>query len=204
MKNLIFFVINKFLKKLRLYSVRNTQIGKYVKINSGTQIINSLINDYSYCGYDCNFINVKIGKFCCISDNVIIGGASHPMHFVSMSSVFLSHKDSSQIKLGNLDYLPKLETFIGNDVWIGNRVIIKSGITIGTGAVIGTGSVVTKNVPPYAIVAGNPAKIIRYRFDENIILQLLESKWWDLSEDRLKKLSTHFDDPINFLKELNL
>lgn len=204
MKNLIFHLINKIIKKIRMYSLRYTHIGKYVKINSGTQIVNSYINDYSYCGYDCNFLDVEIGKFCCISDNVIIGGASHPMHFVSMSSVFLSHKDSSRIKLGDLDYLPINRTFIGHDVWIGNRVTIKSGINIGIGVVIGAGSVVTKDIPPYAIVAGNPATIIRYRFDDIIIAQLLESKWWDMSEQRLKKLSIHFDNPVNFLKELNL
>ncbi len=204
MKILIFLLVNKLIKKLRLYSLRGTHLGKYVKINSGTQIVDGFIGDYSYCGYDCNFLNVEIGKFCCISDNVIIGGATHPMHFVSMSSVFLSHKDSSKIKLGNLDYLPKIKTIIGNDVWIGNRVIIKSGVKIGTGAVIGAGSVVTKDVPDYAVVAGNPAKIVRYRFDEKIIHQLLVSKWWELSEENLRKLSPYFDDPVKFLKEVGL
>ncbi|TCB59732.1 CatB-related O-acetyltransferase [Acinetobacter terrae] len=135
---------------------------------------------------------------------MIIGGSSHPMHFVSMSSVFLSHKDSSQIKLGNLDYLPKDKTLIGHDVWIGNRVIIKSGVKVGTGAVIGAGSVVTKDIPDYAVVAGNPAKIIRYRFDEEMIYQLLASKWWELSEANLRKLSPYVDDPIKFLKEVDL
>ncbi|MHA3080190.1 CatB-related O-acetyltransferase [Acinetobacter sp. ANC 3791] len=202
MKYLIFLLINKFMKKIRFYSLRNSEIGKFVKINSGTQLVNSNFGDYSYCGYDCNFINVKIGKFCCISDNVIIGGATHPLHFVSISSVFLSHKDSSQIKLGNLNYLPQEFTYIGHDVWIGNRVSIKSGINIGTGAVIGMGSVVTKNVPDYAIVAGNPAKIIKYRFEDPLRYQLLESKWWDIDEIKLKKLSIYFDDPIKFLEEL--
>lgn len=204
MKILLFLLVNKLIKKIRLYSLRGTHLGKYVKINSGTQIVNGFIGDYSYCGYDCNFLNVEIGKFCCISDNVIIGGATHPMHFVSMSSVFLSHKDSSKIKLGSLDYLPKIKTIIGNDVWIGNRVIIKSGVKIGTGAVIGAGSVVTKDVPDYAVVAGNPAKIVRYRFDEKIIHQLLVSKWWELSEENLRKLSPYFDDPVKFLKEVGL
>lgn len=204
MKILIFLLVNKLIKKLRLYSLRGTHLGKYVKINSGTQIVDGFIGDYSYCGYDCNFLNVEIGKFCCISDNVIIGGAAHPMHFVSMSSVFLSHKDSSKIKLGNLDYFPKIKTIIGNDVWIGNRVVIKSGVKIGTGAVIGAGSVVTKDVPDYAVVAGNPAKIVRYRFDEEIIHQLLLSKWWEFSEENLRKLSPYFDDPVKFLKEVGL
>lgn len=203
MKNSIFLIVNKFLKKIRLYSVRNSEIGKYVKINSGSQVINSKIDDFSYCGYDCNIINTTIGKFCCLADRIIIGGASHPMHFVSMSSVFLSHKDSSVKKLGQLQYLPIIQTTIGHDVWIGNTVIIKAGVTIGTGAVIGAGSVITKDVEPYSVVAGNPAKIIRFRFDKELVSDLLRSEWWNYSENRLLALSKLFDKPLEFVKEIN-
>ncbi|AMT96345.1 MULTISPECIES: CatB-related O-acetyltransferase [Psychrobacter] len=203
MKNLIFLLINKFLKKIRLHSIRNSSIGKYVKINAGTQIIGSKVDDFSYCGYDCNIINTSIGKFCCLADRVTIGGASHPMHFVSMSSVFLSHKDSSVKKLGKLQYLPSIYTSIGHDVWIGNSVIIKSGVKIGTGSVIGAGSVVTKDVEPYAVVAGNPARIIRSRFDEELKIDLLRSEWWNYSEEKLLTVSHLFDEPVEFIKEIN-
>lgn len=203
MKNSIFLLVNKFLKKIRLYSIRDSSIGKYVKVNAGTQIVGSKIEDFSYCGYDCNIINTNIGKFCCLADRIIIGGASHPMHFVSMSSVFLSHKDSSVKKLGNLKYLPSIYTSIGHDVWIGNNVIIKAGVTIGTGAVIGAGSVVTKDVEPYAIVAGNPASLIRFRFDEKLRLDILCSEWWNYSDEKLLALSKIFDEPIEFIKEIN-
>ncbi|QOW54221.1 MULTISPECIES: CatB-related O-acetyltransferase [Acinetobacter] len=202
MKFIFLLFLNKFFKKLRFYSIRNCTVGDYVKINSGSQFFNSKISDYSYCGYDCNIINTNIGKFCCISDNVIIGGIDHPMHFVSTSSVFLSHKDSSKIKFGNLNYLPKIYTYIGHDVWIGNRVTVKSGVNIGVGAVVGAGSVVTKDIPPYAIVVGNPAKIIKYRFDEETRNKLLGTEWWNFSEEKLKKLSVFFDDPVKFLEEL--
>lgn len=202
MKNEAFLLINKLFKKLKLYSIRSSKIGEYVKINSGTQLVDVTFGDYSYCGYDCNIINAEIGKFCCLSDNIIIGGAEHPMHFVSMSSVFLSHRDSSVKKLGNLHYLPKVKTMIGHDVWIGNRAIIKSGVSIGTGAVIGTGSVVTKDVPEYAVVAGNPAKVIRYRFNEDIRTGLIRSEWWNLNEKSLVQLSKYFDQPQRFLEEV--
>lgn len=202
MKNFIFLLLNKFLKKIRFYSIRNSHIGKYVKINSGTQLYNVNFGDYSYCGYDCNINQTTIGKFCCLSDRIVIGGTAHPIHFVSMSSVFLSHKDSSQKKLGNLDYLPIVATEIGHDVWIGNGAIIKAGVHIGHGAVIGMGSVVTKDVPPYAIVGGNPAKVIRSRFDADLCDRLLQSRWWDLSEQELLKYSVLFNDPETFLKEL--
>lgn len=204
MLNLVYLLINKLFKKMRLYSIRESKLGKYVKINSGSQLFKSEVGDYSYCGYDCNILYTTIGKFCCLSDNIIIGGVNHPMHFVSMSSVFLNHQDSSQIKLGNLNYLPIEYTYIGHDVWIGNRALIKSGVTVGSGAVIGAGSVVTKDVPAYAIVGGNPAKILKYRFDEEIIERLLKSEWWNLEEDILKKLSTHFNEPNKFLSEMNL
>jgi acetyltransferase-like isoleucine patch superfamily enzyme len=202
MKNSVFLLVNKFFKKIRLYSIRNSNIGRYVKINAGTQVIGSKIDDFSYCGYDCNIINTNIGKFCCLADRITIGGASHPMHFVSMSSVFLTHKDSSVKKLGNLKYLPSIYTSIGHDVWIGSSVIIKAGVTIGTGAVIGAGSVVTKDVESYSIVAGNPAKIIRFRFDEETKRELLHSEWWNYSEEKLLTLSHLFDRPIEFIKEI--
>ena len=77
---------------------------------------------------------------------------------------------------------------IGNDVWIGDNVIIKNGVTVGDGAVIGAGAIVTKDVPPYAIAAGVPAKIIRYRFDERTVRRLSETKWWSLPDDVIKTL----------------
>ena len=143
-----------------------------------------------------------MGKFCCLADRITIGGASHPMHFVSMSSVFLSHKDSSVKKLGRLEYLPLLSTSIGHDVWIGNGAIIKAGITIGTGSVIGAGSVVTKDVEPYSVVAGNPARMIRKRFNEELTAKLLRSEWWNYSEEKLLALSYLFDKPVEFIKEI--
>ena len=82
----------------------------------------------------------------------------------------------------NVKYESCPKTFIGNDVWIGADVKIKSGITIGNGAVIGAGAVVTKNIPDFAVVGGVPAKIIKYRFDDETISKLLDSNWWELSE----------------------
>lgn len=90
--------------------------------------------------------------------------------------------------------------YIGNDVWIGRGVMIKNGIKIGNGAIIGAGAVVTKDVPDYAIVGGVPAKIIRYRFDENTIKLLLESKWWDYPFDVIKDLDHR--NPLHFIEQL--
>lgn len=91
---------------------------------------------------------------------------------------------------------------VGNDVWIGNEVIILRGVTIGDGAVIGAGTVVTKDVPPYAVVSGNPAKIIKYRFSDNIINELLTLKWWEYGPDILKGIDiTDISETCKHLEE---
>lgn len=89
---------------------------------------------------------------------------------------------------------------IQDQSWVGAKAFIGMGVTIGNGAVIGSGAVVTKDVPPYAIVAGVPAKILRYRFDEEIINRLQKSEWWKLSDEKLKQLSKLFDNPEAFLE----
>ncbi|MEZ8292911.1 CatB-related O-acetyltransferase [Vibrio splendidus] len=158
----------------------------------------------SFCGYDCTINNCDIGSFTSIASRVIIGGSMHPMHFVSTSPVFLSHRDSVKMKYSTHDfeYIPR--TLIGSDVWVGEGVFIKSGVSIGHGAVIGMGSVVTKDVPPYAIFAGNPAKLIRYRFDEHVIKKLIISEWWERNDDFLNQFGPYFDDPDKFIKMIEV
>jgi acetyltransferase-like isoleucine patch superfamily enzyme len=109
----------------------------------------------------------------------------------------------------SMSYIDKIEENIpiniGNDVFIGMNVTILDGITIGDGAVIGAGAVVSKNIPPYAIAVGNPIKIIKYRFDENTISNLLIIKWWNFKEERLKEVENYFKDVEGFIKNnLNL
>lgn len=130
---------------------------------------------------------VHIGKYCSIADYAVIGVGDHTTTTLSTSP--FQYMPNCIEGLGNI-VVPKSnlikreikETYIGNDVWIGYRAFIKMGVNIGDGAIIGAGAVVTKDVEPYAIVGGVPAKLIKYRFDENIRKQLLELKWWDLPE----------------------
>lgn len=197
------FLYFKFLLKSRGVAVKNSNIGFDSKLEPGTTFINSSIDNYSYCGYDCLILNTRIGRFCSIANKVVIGGASHPMHFVSTSPVFLSHKDSVRTKFANHKFLPEIKTIVGNDVWIGENVLIKSGVKIGNGAVIGMGSVVTKDVPDYAIVAGNPARIIKYRFEKDLIDKLLSSEWWFFSPEKLCEIGKYMNDPREFVRIIN-
>ena len=143
-----------------VYVDSNCEIGNYTYLSSGTKI----------------YSNTKIGNFCSIGPNVIIAPGEHPLdQFTTHPIIYDSawnKKISSKCDINK-------NTVIGNDVWIGCNALIKTGIKIGNGAVIGACSVVTHDVPPYAIVAGNPAKIIRYRFNDDIIQKLIDTKWYD-------------------------
>jgi acetyltransferase-like isoleucine patch superfamily enzyme len=119
-----------------------------------------------------------------------------------MSPVFYEGRDSVKAKFAEHKREPAKRTTIGNDVWIGQNVLIKQGVKIGTGAVVGMGSIVTKDIVPYSVVAGNPAKEIRKRFDSEIIKQLLRSNWWDFDDNKLKKTGYLFNNPVKFINEL--
>jgi hypothetical protein len=124
------------------------------------------------------------------------------MEYVSMSPVFLSHVDSVKSKFALHDYKNIPAITIGHDVWIGERAMVKSGITIGHGAVIGMGSMVTKDIPPYAIWGGNPARLIRYRFREGVIKALLAIQWWHFDDEKLRCFSPLFTSPEDFIQAL--
>jgi len=129
---------------------------------------------------------VIIGKYCSIAPDVrLITGGIHPTDRISLFpfqakwNLENKFKDGFPYAKGNIE--------IGHDVWICTGVTILSGVTVGHGAVLAAGCVVTKNVPPYAVVAGNPAKILRYRFSEDKITNLMENPWWDWSEEKIKE-----------------
>lgn len=193
---------SKILKKLRGSSIINSTIHISSKVESGSLIVNTTIDKHSFCGYDCQLINSKIGSYCSLSNNIVMGGGKHPLEWVAMSPVFYEGRDSVRAKFSIHKREKAQRITVGNDVWIGEKVLIKQGVKIGTGAVVGMGSVVTKDVPDYAIVGGNPARVIRMRFDKELIEALLQSKWWEYDDVKLKKYAQFFTVPQLFLSKL--
>ncbi len=142
---------------------------------------------------------VKIGRYCSFGTDIHYFGADHPVDHAVMSAYFYNNSfaglDVKDVKRHNLN--------IGNDVWIGHGAIIVSSChNIGNGSVIAAGAVVTKDVPAYAIVAGVPAKILKYRFDEGIRSKLEDSKWWEKSPKELMKFYDNIDNPGQWAKDV--
>lgn len=164
---------------------RKLSIGAYTDIVSGTEL-----HDVA-----------SIGRYCSIAKDVIIGQdrKSHPLSWLTSHSGLVSLRQ----KLGGIapHHDGVQQTVIGHDVWIGMDVLILEGVTIGTGAVIGAQSLVNKDIPPYAIAVGSPAKVVRYRFDPEVIDGLLASQWWNLPAQRLAQLP--IEDPQAMLAQLN-
>lgn len=196
----LFYIYARLLKKGRGVAIKGSDIHKTSKVESGSTIIDTVFEKHSFCGYDCLFNNCEVGSFTSIANKVTVGGSAHPMHFVSMSPVFLSHKDSVRTKFSMHDFHDIPRTKIGNDVWIGEGVFVKAGVEIGHGSVVGMGSVVTKDVAPYSIVAGNPAQFIRRRFSEDQIADLLDIEWWAFSDNELRHSADLFKDPELFIE----
>lgn len=134
---------------------------------------------------------LHIGKFCSIADGVIVFlGSNHRVDWITTYPFgHINKSNFPKIQVNTGHPISKGDVIIGNDVWVATNATILSGVKIGDGAVIAASSVVTKDVPPYTIVAGNPAKIIRKRFDDETITKLLKIKWWDLNQDKINEIS---------------
>lgn len=192
--------------------VNITKNSKFEGMNSlgKNTYFNGKLGYGTYIGSNC-IINASVGRYCCIADNVHVYVGIHPVKWASLNPMFYSTKKQNGYSYVHQDYFEE-ETFadkiekygiiVGNDVWIGARTTILGGITIGDGAVIGAGAVVTKNVPPYTIVGGVPAKKIKTRFDQEIIEQLLDYRWWEKSPEWIKKNVLSFQNVEKLLELL--
>lgn len=189
-----------------LSKVRNCEFEGRCKVYDGVIMENSRIGYGTYIGWRAEIGNAKIGRFCSIAPNVKILSGSHPTHFVSSHPMFYStfrQNGSSFVNGDRFNENPTLESGyaveIGSDTWIGNAAIILPKVKIEVGAIIAAGSVVTKNVESYQIVAGNPAKLIRYRHKPDVCARLHASKWWESDLDWIRCHADQFLDADKFL-----
>jgi phosphonate metabolism protein (transferase hexapeptide repeat family) len=169
--------------------VADTKLGAYTEVGARTMLQEVTMGDYSYVVNDAQITYTTIGKFCSIAAMTRINPGSHPMHRATQahftyraSAYFPGESDDVDF----FDWRRAHHVSIGNDVWIGHGAVVLPGRQIGTGAVIAAGAVVTKDVAPYTIVAGNPARVIRRRFSEAAERGLTELAWWDWDHEALR------------------
>lgn len=184
-KNLLPKLFIKYINNLRnKIKVVNSNYNNTVSFAYESQVSNSEIGDYTSIGRYAKVVHTSFGKYCSISWDVTINAVEHEISKLTTHSFARRPDFGFGVEQDGRIYK---RVTIKNDVWIGANSVIMPGLTIGNGAIIGAGAVVTKDVPDYAIVVGVPAKIIKYRFSEDIIKRLLELKWWDLDPKIIKE-----------------
>jgi phosphonate metabolism protein (transferase hexapeptide repeat family) len=182
--------------------IKDSTIGDWTALAEGTVMVETSFGDYSYTAGNVHMMYAEVGKYCSIAINVRINPSNHPQWRVTQH-----HMTYRRIDYG-LDTVDDTEFFdwrrehkctIGHDVWIGHAATIMPGVNIGTGAIIGSGAVVTKDVGPYEIAVGVPAKVIKKRFDDETIEKLLASEWWNWDRETLEKNFKDLFDVPSFL-----
>ena len=182
--------------------VRDCRFGRYTQVGEQSRMDDCLLDDYSYLQQHCDLMSADIGKFANIAAMVRINPGFHPMeyptlhHFTYRPTMYgMAAEDDAEF----FQWRRRQRVVIGHDTWIGHGAVIMPGVRIGNGAVVGSNSVVTKDVPPYAIVGGVPAKVIRQRFPLAIAEAIEATAWWDWDHDTLTERMPDFRDLRGFL-----
>ncbi|WP_147127506.1 DapH/DapD/GlmU-related protein [Shimia ponticola] len=175
--------------------ITDSRFGAYVEIGKGSRVKNSFFGDYSYCDRYADIANAQIGKFANIAAFARVGATDHPLHTAACHH-FLYRSDDYWDDAGrDEDFFAHRRSrtaHIGRDTWIGAGAMIKPEVTLGDGAVVAAGAVVTKDVAPYTIVAGTPAKVLRLRQPPEIAERLIALAWWDWSHEDIRQALPDF------------
>jgi len=174
--------------------VRDSRLGAYTEVGARTTIAETRMGDYSYVVNDSSIIYAEIGRFCSIAAHSRINPGNHPLDRVALSH--FTYRSASyglgEDDLSFFDWRRAHKVTLGHDVWIGHGAIVLPGVSIGNGAAIGAGAVVSKDVPPFAIAVGVPARILRFRFAPTIIAALQRIAWWDWPHEKLAEALPDF------------
>jgi hypothetical protein len=175
--------------------LQETSLGAFCEVGARAVLLEVVMGDYSYVVNDAQITYTSIGKFCSIAAMTRINPGNHPMHRASQahftyraSAYFPGESDEAAF----FEWRRSHRVHIGHDVWIGHGAVVLPGRSVGTGAVVAAGAIVTKDVPAYTIVAGNPARPIKRRFSEDIAGRLVELAWWDWDHDTLRSALPDF------------
>jgi len=185
--------------------VEDSTLGRWTAVGARTTITETVVGDFSYVMNDCQTIYSEIGKFCSLASHSRLNPSNHPIwratshHFTYRTNFYGFGEDREDI----FQWRRQNRVVLGHDVWIGHGATVLPGVNVGTGAVVGAGAVVTKDVKPYMIVAGVPARTIRRRVSEEVEVGLLRIQWWHWSHDQLRKALGDFQrlDAASFVEK---
>jgi phosphonate metabolism protein (transferase hexapeptide repeat family) len=184
--------------------ISKSDLGPWTAIGPNCSISESTVGAYSYCAGDVAIIYSEVGKFCSIASHVRLNPGNHPMqrvtqHHMTYRRVQYGFGDTDDEAF--FDWRRADKVTVGHDVWLGHGVLVMPGVSIGTGAVVGAGAVVTKDIPPYTVAVGVPAKPLRLRFSEDAIEKLLQIAWWNWNRELLEERFEELNDLETFLEK---